>query len=60
MIKYDWHPLRYVSPNTFLTLNTMLHLAAQNVALVGIHYTEQADEQSYNTCLLYTSDAADE
>jgi hypothetical protein len=24
-------------------------LAAQNVALVGIHYTEQANEQPYNT-----------
>ncbi len=24
-------------------------MAAQNVALVGIHYTEQADEQSHNT-----------
>jgi len=43
MIKYDWHPLRYVPLNTFLTLNTKLHLAAQNVALVGIHYTEQAN-----------------
>lgn len=49
MIKYDWHPLRYVPPNIVLTLNTKLHLAAQNVALVGIHYTEQANEQPYNT-----------
>ena len=49
MIKYNWHHLHYVPLNTFLTLKTKLHLAAQNVALVGIHYTEQADEQAYNT-----------
>jgi hypothetical protein len=49
MIKYDWHPLRYVPHDTFLTLNTKLHLAAQNVALVGIHYSKQADEQPDNT-----------
>jgi hypothetical protein len=49
MIKYDWHPLRYVPLNPFLILKAKLHLAAQNVALVGIHYAEQPDQGTHNT-----------
>ena len=38
MIKYNRYQLRDTPINTLLTLTEKLHLAAQNVALLGFHY----------------------